>query len=64
MVLEKYSTTAIFAISEGWNWKAVPGMPSQRRALLRMMPILGIATKNNRITDSAIIGFASLRNHW
>ena len=38
MLSAKYSTTAILAISEGWNWKEVPGMPSHRTALLAPWP--------------------------
>ena len=35
-VSEKYSTTASFATSEGWNCSAVPFRPSQRVAWFRV----------------------------
>ena len=67
----KYSTTASLAISEGWNWKEVPGMPSHRTALLARMPSSlpywlgpGRITSTSRMMDTYSSGFARARNRW
>ena len=66
MLSEKYRMTATFAISDGWNWNEVPGMPSQRVACLWVSAsgLWGISTSTSRITDRYSSGFAAPRNRW
>ena len=66
MVSEKYSTTAILATSEGWNWKLVFWMPSQRVALFRVraMGLPGMITSTSSTMERYSSGFAAPRNRW
>ena len=66
MLSEKYSTTATLATSDGWNCKEVPGIPSQRVALLRVMAmgLWGMSTKTSNMMDKNSSGWARPRNRW
>ena len=63
MLSEKYSTTANFAISEGWKVNSSP-TPIQRVALLRVCPTPGTSTNASKMMAKNSRGLAKARNRW
>ncbi len=58
----KKTITPTFATSEGWNCpESMPGTPSHRVALLRVMPTPGMSTSTSRTTETMMPSFARPR---